>query len=105
MNDPTYIEASRVLGYNMLSFPDSKTGISDTFKRLTGRSIKEEELELLLALQTQEYKKFKSRKHKTEGWLNTGAFRITNNNNKAKVAANAIVVSTIINSDAAITKR
>jgi len=105
MNDPTYIEASRVLGYNMLSFTDSKTGISDAFKRLTGRSIKREELELLLALQSQEYKKFKSRKYKTEGWLNTGAFRITNNNNKAKVAANAIVVSTIINSDAAITKR
>lgn len=105
MNDPTYIEASRVLGYQMLSFSDPKAGITDIFKRLTGRSIKEEELNLLLALRLEEYKKFKSRKYKTKGWMNTGEFRISDNNNKAMVAANAIVASTIINSDAAITKR
>lgn len=105
MNDPTYIEASRVLGYNMLSFSDPKDGISDVFKRLTGRSIKKEELELLLDLQSHEFKKLKSKKYKTEGWLNTGEFRISNNYNKARIAANAIVASTIINSDAAITKR
>ena len=102
MNDPTYIEASRVLGYQMLSFRDPKAGISNIFKRLTGRSIKDEELNLLLALRLEEYKKFKSRKYKTKGWMNTG---ISDNNNKAMVAANAIVASTIINSDAAITKR
>jgi len=105
MNDPIYVEASRVLGYNMLSFEDPKAGISDAFKRLTGRSISPEELNLLLDLQSSEYKKFKSKKHKAEGWLNTGEFRISNYKNKALVAANAIVASTIINSDAAIIKR
>ncbi len=105
MNDPTYIEASRVLGYEMLSFTDLKIGISVVFKKLTGRSIKKEELRLLEELQFQEYKKFKSNKYKSKGWLNTGEFRISNKHNKAMVAANAIVVSTIINSDATITKR
>jgi hypothetical protein len=105
MNDPTYIEASRVLGYKMLSFNDPKGGISDVFKRLTGRSITKDELKLLLGLQLHEYEKFKSREYKTEGWLNTGEFRISDNNSKAMVAANAVVASTIINSDAAITKR
>ena len=105
MNDPTYVEASRALGYNMLSFEDPKAAISDVFKRLTGRSIRKEELNLLLDLQSSENKKFRSRKSKTEGWLNTGAFRIPHYKNKNLVAANAVVASTIINSDAAIIKR
>jgi hypothetical protein len=105
MNDPTYVEASRVLGYAMLQYSDPKTGISDTFKKLTGRTIKEKELNLLAALQLQEYEKFKSSISKADGWLNSGEFRISNDNNQALVAANAVVASTIINSDAAITKR
>ena len=105
MNDPTYVEASRVMGYNMLSYSDSKAGISDVFKSLTGRTIKGEELKLLVELQLHEYEKFKSREYKTDGWLNTGEFRISDGDSKAMVVANAIVASTIINSDAAITKR
>ncbi|NBS18703.1 MAG: DUF1553 domain-containing protein [Flavobacteriia bacterium] len=105
MNDPTYIEASRVLGYQMLKFKDPEAGISEVFKRLTGRSVKKEELNLLSELQSHEYEKFRTKKHKTEGWLNTGQFRISDRDSKAMVAANAIVASTIINSDAAITKR
>jgi hypothetical protein len=105
MNDPPYVEASRVLGYTMLQYSDRKSGISDTFKKLTGRSIKDEELNLLADLQLEEYKKFKSKKSKTKGWLNSGEFRIANDNDEALVAANAVVASTIINSDAAITKR
>ncbi len=105
MNDPTYVEASRVLGYAMLQYSDPKTGIADTFKKLTGRSIQDKELNLLAELQLEEYEKFKSKKSKTEGWLNSGEFRISNDNDEALVAANAVVASTIINSDAAITKR
>lgn len=105
MNDPTYVEASRVLGYAMLQYSEPKAGIADTFKKLTGRSIKDEELNLLVDLQLEEYEKFKSKSSKTEGWLNSGEFRIANDNDEALVAANAVVASTIINSDAAITKR
>ncbi len=105
MNDPTYIEASRVLGYNMLVYADIKTGIADTFRKLTGRSIQEKELDLLTELQQKEYNKFKNKTARTEGWLNSGEFRITNDNDQALVAANAVIASTIINSDAAITKR
>jgi len=105
MNDPTYVEASRVLGYAMLQHSDPKVGIANTFKKLTGRSIQEKELNLLVDLQLEEYEKFKSKKSKADGWLNSGEFRISNDNDEALVAANAVVASTIINSDAAITKR
>ncbi|MEP3210549.1 MAG: DUF1553 domain-containing protein [Maribacter sp.] len=105
MNDPTYVEASRVLGYQMLHYSDPKAAIADTFKKLTGRTIQNEELELLADLRMEEYEKFKTNKQKTEGWLNSGEFRISNDQDEALVASNAVVASTIINSDAAITKR
>jgi hypothetical protein len=105
LNDPTYVEASRVLGNNMLEYIDINKGISAIFKKLTGRSIKKDELQLLADLQQQEYEKFKNNRSKTEGWLNTGEFRIDNDENAALVAANAVVASTIMNSDATIMKR
>ncbi|MFH6602559.1 DUF1553 domain-containing protein [Maribacter algicola] len=105
MNDPTYVEASRVLGYNMSQYSDPKADISNTFKKLTGRSIQDRELKLLADLRLEEYEKFKTNEQKAEGWLNTGEFRISNTNDEALVAANAVVASTIINSDAVITKR
>ncbi|MEX0289213.1 MAG: DUF1553 domain-containing protein [Flavobacteriaceae bacterium] len=105
MNDPIYVEASRVLGYNMLQYSDPKAGIADTFKKLTGRTILKEELQLLAELRLEEYEKFRTNEQKTAGWMNTGEFRIANVDDEALVAANAVVTSTIINSDAAITKR
>ena len=105
MNDPTYVEASRVLGYTMLQYSDPKAGIADTFKKLTGRTIQDKELQLLAELRSEEYEKFKTNEQKSEGWLNTGEFKISNVNDEALLAANAVVASTIINSDATITKR
>ncbi|MBM1107727.1 DUF1553 domain-containing protein [Aurantibacter crassamenti] len=105
LNDPTYVETSRVLGYTMLSYSNVKEGIAAIFKKLTGRNAQDKELNLLADLQLKEYENFKSNKSKTDGWLNTGEFRISNKNDAAMVAANAVVASTIMNSDATITKR
>ncbi|MBT8184561.1 MAG: DUF1553 domain-containing protein [Eudoraea sp.] len=105
LNDPTYVEASRVLGNMMLNFSDPKEGIADVFRRLTGRTIREGELQLLANLREQEYNKFIENNAKAAGWLNTGEFRISNQEDGAIVAANAVVASTILNSDATITKR
>ncbi|MEO1011025.1 MAG: DUF1553 domain-containing protein [Bacteroidota bacterium] len=105
LNDPTYVEASRVLGQSMLSYSDPKTAISDVFKKLTGRAIMNEELLVLAELRRTEYQKFKQNIRKTEGWLNTGEFQIDSDQDAALVAANAVTASTILNSDAAITKR
>ncbi len=105
LNDPTYIEAARVLGKIMTESNTLDEGISKIFRQLTGRTIHKEELDILLALQIEEYEKFKHNMPKTEGWLNTGEFRIANDLDKALVAANAVVASTILNADATITKR
>lgn len=105
LNDPTYIEAARVLGKNMLSYKDPAKGISMVFRQLTGRKIKKEELTALLDLKKEEYEEFKNFPEKTKGWLNTGEFRISSDDDGALVAANAVVASTIMNADATITKR
>ena len=105
LNDPTYIEASRVLGKQITEEKDVKIGISKAFKKLTGRSISEKELDALSKLQEEEYKKFSSNIDKTKGWLETGAFKISDLDDKASIAANAVVASTIMNTDATITKR
>jgi hypothetical protein len=105
LNDPTYVEASRVLGKQITDAEDINTGISIAFKKLTGREISNKELDLLAALQKEEFKKFESNLKKTKGWLETGAFKISETDNKALIAANAVVASTIMNADASITKR
>ena len=105
LNDPTYIEASRVLGKRMSDTADLKLAISNVFRQLTGRKIKEDELQLLLDLQENEYKKFAANLERTKGWLNTGEFKLDNGDDKALVAANAVVANTIMNADACITKR
>jgi len=105
LNDPTYIESARVLGKKMSDSTSPEQGINDVFRSLTGRKPTKEELQLLLELKETEYKKFTINTTKMDGWLNTGAFRLSENEDKALIAANAVVASTIMNSDAAITKR
>ena len=105
LNDPTYIEASRVLGKQITEAKDVRTGIAMTFKKLAGRNITDKELEVLSELQSTEYQKFKQNIEKTKGWLQTGAFKISETDDKASIAANAVVASTIMNADASITKR
>ena len=105
LNDPTYVEASRVLGKIMSEEKDVEVGINMAFLRLTGRKATAKELALLTDLQKKEYKKFSKNIAKTKGWLNTGAFKLAEKDNKALIAANAVVASTIMNADATITKR
>lgn len=105
LNDPTFIEASRVLGKKMLNYSDIAESIAMTFRQLTGRQIKAQELDILVELQNKEYQKFKENNSKIIGWINSGAFQIKKSDNGALIAANAVVASTIMNSDATITKR
>jgi len=105
LNDPTYIEAARVLGKEMAAVGSIKTGIENTFKKLTGRNPKPDELNILMQLQADEYQNFTENLSKTKGWLNSGEFRISDRDKPALIAANAVVASAIMNSDATITKR
>ena len=48
---------------------------------------------------------FRKKPEKAKGWLSAGQYVINPDIDIAKLAANAVVVSTILNTDAALTKR
>jgi hypothetical protein len=105
LNDPTFVEAAKVLGEQITMAADIKQGIVEVYRKLTGKRPSKKELILLLELREKEYQKFKTKKEKTKGWLSAGNYKTNNSLDAAQVAANAVVASTIINTDAAITKR
>ncbi len=105
LNDPIFVETSRLIGYEISKASDNKKGIQAAFRKLTGRRASEQELNLLLELQTTERMKFNEVPNKMAGWLNTGDYQLNLPFDKASLAANTVVASTIINADATIVKR
>jgi len=105
LNDPTFIEASRVLGEQMCKAGNNRQAIADTYRKLTGRRPSPKEVELLTALRNREQQRFRKHPAKAKGWLHTGQYTVDKNLDPALIAANTVVANTILNSDAALTKR
>ncbi|AZQ63108.1 DUF1553 domain-containing protein [Flammeovirga pectinis] len=105
LNDPTYVEASRKIGEQITKSPSLSEGIKLAYMALTGKEITPNELKILIALQQKQYQKFKENKDKAKGWLTVGEYRVDKSLDTSYVAANTIVASVIMNSDATITKR
>lgn len=105
LNDPTFNEAAKVLGEQMTKTPDHKKAIIDTYRKLTGRTPVSKEVNLLVLLQNDQQQKFKENPKKAIGWLHTGQYLIDKKLDISLIAANTVVASTILNSDATLTKR
>lgn len=105
LNDPTYLEAAKVMGEQITKAADTRSATVRVFRELTGRRPTGDELSLLLELRDKEYRKFKSDKNKTKGWLNAGAYKTDRSGDPALLAADAVLASTILNMDASISKR
>lgn len=105
LNDPTFVEAAKVLGENITKQNNSTAAIVLAYRQLTGITPTAQQLTLLISLQQNEYNKFKANPKKIKGWLNTGLYKIDQTLDPYWIAANSVLASTILNSDAAITKR
>ncbi|MDF5690200.1 DUF1553 domain-containing protein [Aquirufa aurantiipilula] len=105
LNDPTFLEAAKILGEQMAAEKDVNKAIQMTFKKLTSREASEKELALLVDLQRKSLVRFQQDARKAKGWLQAGMKRVQGNMDGNLVAANAVVASAIMNSDASITKR
>ncbi len=105
LNDPTFVEASKVLGQQITSSDNQSKAIIDIYRKLTGISPGKAELKLLQSLQSEELKKFRADINRTKGWLAAGQFKVNKDLEPAMVAANAVLASVILNSDATLTKR
>ncbi|PPL02344.1 DUF1553 domain-containing protein [Parapedobacter indicus] len=105
LNDPTFVEASRAMGEEMTKIADARQAITQAYRRLTSRHPAREELDLLMNLQAAERRKFATDPNKSQGWLTLGQHRSSKKLDASLLAANTVVASTILNSDAALTKR
>jgi hypothetical protein len=105
LNDPTFVEASKVLGQQITSSDNQTKAITDIYRKLTGIKPGKAELKLLQSLQSEELKKFRADIKRTKGWLAAGQFSVNKDLEPAMLAANAVVASVILNSDATLTKR
>jgi hypothetical protein len=105
LNDPTFVEASRVIGEEMCSQNDANTAIVNVFRKLTGRKPMDGELRLLVDLKETSLNKFRQNPSKAKGWLTIGQYKSSKQFEPALLAANAVVANTIMNADASITKR
>ncbi|MEM8526911.1 MAG: DUF1553 domain-containing protein [Bacteroidota bacterium] len=105
MNDPVYVEAAKVIGQRISENETLEAGVQNAFRLLTGRHASEQELQLLLKLQQTEKTKFVKEANKMKGWLNAGDYILNDQFDETTLAANTVVASTILNSDAAVVKR
>lgn len=106
LNDPTFIEASKVLGEQMTMESNKEKAIIHVYRKLTGIQPTNAQIALLLKMQTEEYLKFKLLPQRSKGWLNAGLYKINSTHlDMNLVSANAVVANTILNSDATINKR
>ena len=105
LNDPTFVEAAKVMGEQMAKMDDPTKGIKDAYKKLTGISPRQEEMDVLLNLQENEYKEFNKHPEKAKGWLGAGEYETDPSLDQSLIASYAVVASVIINGDVSITKR
>ncbi len=105
LNDPTFVETAKVMGEQISKANDVRQAITKTYRKLTGLTPSAKELELLESLQQKELAKFREDPKRATGWLSAGQYAVGKNMDPALVAANAVVASVILNSDATLTKR
>jgi Protein of unknown function (DUF1553)/Protein of unknown function (DUF1549)/Planctomycete cytochrome C/Concanavalin A-like lectin/glucanases superfamily len=105
LNDPAFLEASKVIGEDMTKAENDSLGITKAYLKLTGKTPKPAELYLLLDLKKVEFEKFKKNKNKARAWLSVGYYQIDPKLDPRLVAANTVVANVILNSDACLTKR
>ena len=101
MNDLVYLEGARKMAYD-ISIDGS---LEEAFTKLTGRHPATSEQKVLNEMYQMEYEKFNANQEKITAWLpKTDSIEI-DKLDKAKIASNAVVISTIMNTDATIVKR
>ncbi|NRA96251.1 MAG: DUF1549 domain-containing protein [Planctomycetes bacterium] len=102
LNDPQFVEAARVLATRALK---AKDRIGFAFRALTSRHPRGPERAALDALLTAERDRYAKDPKAAEALLKTGDAPSPKDGDKAELAAMAVVCSTIMSSDAAVTRR
>ena len=105
LNDPQFVEAARVMAENSILSKDENMDkkLSTIFREITGRTIKEGELEILLRFYNEEKEKFSKNPSKAVAYLKTGEQPMNRKTGIINTAALATVISGMMNTAEAIT--
>jgi hypothetical protein len=104
LNDPTYLEAARMLARRMIRESDPETRIRLGFQLATVRLPDAEEVATLLELHRAQAAEFSGNPAAAEQLLAVGEAARDREANAIELAAWTVVASTILNLDEAITK-
>jgi hypothetical protein len=105
MNDPTVLEASRVLAAKIEQQPiQTKEKVIKTFRLIVCRKPTEKEIEVLSSYYSDQLDIFKNQKKRAESLLSIGEYPLPQNVNKSSVAAWMQVISALYNLEETITK-
>ena len=106
LNDPQLLEAARLIAGKVVSERETEADrLIYAFRLLTGRKPQAKELAILTKLLQNEADKFTNAPEKTDGWLTTGETPSNASADAPTLASYTVLASTIMNSDAFITKR
>ncbi len=105
MNDPTVLEASRVLATKIEQQPlQMKEKLIKTFRLIVCRKPTIKEIEVLNSYYSDQLGVFKNQKKRAESLLSIGEYPLPQNLNKSSVAAWMQVISALYNLEETITK-
>lgn len=106
LNDPQYIEASRVLAENlMVNYKDVDSRLKNGYKWATGRSPEKGELIILQKFYTEEASRFFKNVEDAEAYVSTGSLEPRKGLNVVDVATLATVMNGIMNTTDGFTIR
>jgi hypothetical protein len=107
LNDPQFVEASRVLAVRAFTSGGKELAgrISYAFRLGTSRTPSSDEVNILVSLYGKELKHFSEAKASAAELLSVGEYPIDKVFDKAELAAMTIVANTILNHDEAYVKR
>ncbi len=105
MNDPTVLEASRVLAAKLDKEPiQAKEKVIRAFRLIVCRKPNEKEIDVLTAYYSDQLNIFNKQKNRAESLLSIGEYPLPPNLNKSSVAAWMQVISALYNLEETITK-
>ena len=107
LNDPQFVEASRVLAQQLLleHGDNTEAWIAQAFRRMTSRRPSPTEVEILLGLWTTQLRHFEQHPDKAASFLKTGEAPVEDKIPAARIAAAASVISTLFSFDECVMKR
>ncbi|MDP4680189.1 MAG: DUF1553 domain-containing protein, partial [Cyclobacteriaceae bacterium] len=106
LNDPQYVEASRVLAENIIRIEkEDENRLNTAFRVTTGRMPDEVEKSILSDFYKEELNNFSENKEKALAYLDTGEKPWDQNLNPSEIAALGVVVNSIMNTDEGFTKK